>query len=320
MIEYLKTIFGNNVNSINFTYPRETPIYIKDGYTAQMLEINSIRFVLLTPISQVPVLPTLKKHFVNFQRICSYPCVLSLIHLTALQRRNLIENAVPFISEGTQVYLPFMGCCFTERFRQLTENADKMAPGTQLVFLYIYYTYGTKNLNLTTLSNKLNISKATCTRAIADLSSSGLIKIDNEGTNKWITTPYSKQEMLRLAYCRLKTPVERQVYVSDKIPELFKIKSGIYALSEKTMIAVNKSEISYAVANSDVSKIPQEKITGKQDFLDFGGYTLDIWSYDPSLLTDELIDDISLILSLDAVSDERIQMSLDEIRKQHGLI
>ena len=47
--------------------------------------------------------------------------------------------------------------------------------------------------------------------------------------------------------------------------------------------------------------------------------TVESWSYDPSLLTnDDCVDDISLILTLkDATDDERVQMSLNELRRKY---
>lgn len=116
--------------------------------------------------------------------MCDEPCALCLENLTAMQRRNLIENNVPFISLSQQVYLPFWGCSFIEKFKATPSINDKMAPGTQLVFLYFYYSPKTENINLTKLSKGLQLSKATCTRAINDLVASGLLLQKSEGTWK----------------------------------------------------------------------------------------------------------------------------------------
>lgn len=88
-----------------------------------------------------------------------------------------------------------------------------MAPGTQLVFLYLYYLQTTDTVNLTQISRDLLLSKATCTRAIDDLTVSGLITYKTEGTNKWISPSFNKPEFLKKGYPRLKSPVERLIYV-----------------------------------------------------------------------------------------------------------
>lgn len=52
----------------------------------------------------------------------------------------------------------------------------------------------------------------------------------------------------------------------------------------------------------------------------FGGYVTEVWRYDLALFADGgRVDDISLLLSLNNSSNERIQMGLDEIRKKHQL-
>lgn len=47
---------------------------------------------------------------------------------------------------------------------------------------------------------------------------------------------------------------------------------------------------------------------------------MEAWSYDPFILArHDRVDDISLLLSLEHDPNERIQMSLDEIREKHKL-
>ena len=134
MLDFLKTIFGDTISVTEFNYPDKTPFYIRDGYTAQYLSWNKNKCVLLSPNSSWR-LPTLKKQILKFQEICTVPCALCLENMTSLQRRNLIENNIPFISRSQQVYLPFWGCSFIERFKNEIPITDKMAPGTQLFFL-----------------------------------------------------------------------------------------------------------------------------------------------------------------------------------------
>lgn len=320
MFSYLKTVFGANITVTEFDYPDKTPFYIRDGYKAQCLSWNKNQCVLLSPNSSSWRLPTLKKQLLKFQEICTVPCALCLENMTSLQRRNLIENNIPFISLSQQVYLPFWGCSFFERFKTETPVTDKMAPGTQLVFLYLYYLQNTNHINLTQISKDLLLSKATCTRAINDLTASGLITQMTEGTNKWITPAYGKPEFLKKGYSRLKSPVERYIYVKNPITTWDQPKSGMLALAEISMVGANEHDGAIALSKKAVSKIPVEDICTQQDFNDFGGYIIEAWSYDPILLAQGgQVDDISLLLSMDNNPNERVQMGLDEIREKHQL-
>ena len=108
-----------------------------------------------------------------------------------------------------------------------------MAPGTQLVFLYLYYGRNTEPVNLTQIAKELSLSKATCTRAINDLTASGLITQNEEGTHKWITPAYGKPEFLKKGYERLKSPVERRIYVKTSVQIEKQAISGIRALAQQ---------------------------------------------------------------------------------------
>jgi hypothetical protein len=58
----------------------------------------------------------------------------------------------------------------------------------------------------------------------------------------------------------------------------------------------------------------------RQEYRDFGGKILEVWKYDPFLLSDsDYVDDISLVLSLRDDIDERVQKELDTIRNNYGM-
>ena len=75
-----------------------------------------------------------------------------------------------------------------------------------------------------------------------------------------------------------------------------------------------------AIFKKSIPGIPVEMIISQENFEDFGGSVIEVWSYDPLLLAqDGRVDDISLLLSLEDDTDERVQMGLDEIREKHEL-
>lgn len=320
MFDFLETIFGDNIKVSEFDCPAKTPFYIRDGYKIQSLFWNKSQCILLSPIDSSWRLPTLKKQLIKFQEICEFPCALCLENITSKQRRNLIESNIPFISPSQQVYLPFWGCSFWEKFKAETTVPDKMAPGTQLVFLYLYYLQTTDTVNLTQISRDLLLSKATCTRAIDDLTVSGLITYKTEGTNKWISPSFKKPEFLNKGYPRLKSPVERLIYVSPPFHDSALPKSGVLALADISMVGANEQDGATAISKKAGTQIPAAEIISEQDFRDFGGHILEVWSYNPILLANNgRVDDISLLLSLEDNPNERIQMGLDDIREKHEL-
>jgi DNA-binding Lrp family transcriptional regulator len=319
MLNYLNLVLGGNVTIEPYQYPRQIPYYIQDGYDAQILMWQQNSCVILSPKESILRLPTLKKQLQKFQVFTPLPCALGFKNLSALQRRNLLENNIPFISCSQQIYLPFWGCAFLEKFKTDILLCEKMAPSTQLVFLYLYYLATNMRLNLTQLSNSLHVSKATCSRAVSDLVASNILTVEEVGNAKWIIPFNEKSDFLRKGFDRLRSPVERRIYVKN-IPDKIHYKSGIQALSDITMIGVNEQDGAVAMYYKDCVRMPINDILSKQEFEDFGGHIVEAWSYDPSVLANHgRIDDISLLLCLDDSSDERIQMSLDIIREKYKL-
>lgn len=320
MLGFLRSIFGEKVDITSYEYMKTIPVYIQDNYSILLMSWEENQCILLSPNDHSRRLPTLKKQFKNFQSFCDFPSALYLHGLTSQQRRNLIENKIPFISEPQQVYLPFWGCVFAEKFNSAAVPPKTMAPGAQRLFLYLYYFDKIERTNLTDLSAKLCISKATCTRAANDLLSAGLITIDKEGRNKWIVSRFNKPEFLRKGYSRLKSPVERVIYVKDIPPAGHFFQSNVKALSSLTLVSAKGCDKGLAASPKTASSIPTDIIISERDFEDFGGYPIEVWSYDPALFAENgRVDDISLLVSLDSDPDERIQMGLDELREKHGL-
>ena len=139
------------------------------------------------------------------------------------------------------------------------------------------------------------------------------------GRIKWITPAYEKPEYLKKGFARLKSPVERNIYIKTPAEPDWP-KSGLLALADISIVGADEHDGAAAICKKDSAGIPTDAIISKREFEDFGGYVTEVWSYDPTLFADGgRVDDISLLLSLNNSSNERIQMGLDEIRKKHQL-
>ena len=85
-------------------------------------------------------------------------------------------------------------------------------------------------------------------------------------------------------YTRLKSPVDRLVYVRDLPKNLLCFQSGVKALSAITMVGAKEQDAGLAVSTKTCPSIPTDDIISKQDFENFGGTIVEVCSYDPSML------------------------------------
>ena len=272
--------------------------------------------ILITPTDPDIHLPALKKQYQNIQKIMEGPIVLNLQYLTAVQRKNLIESRIPFLSLPYQVYLPFWGCFFTNRFNAQREK-KVMTAAAQLVYLHMFYRGTTVPATHKEICEALELSKAGGTRAIQVLDDFGLIKQIPEGTSKKITLV---SESLNKAIQIMKSPIQKIMYLRsapNQIPHMY---GGIRALSMKSMIMAEPFDGSIVFSRENARTISAEFQITIEEFKDLGGIPAEVWGYDPFLLSsDDSVDDISLLLTLQDNDDERIQKELDRIRSKYGL-
>ena len=116
----------------------------------------------------------------------------------------------------------------------------------------------------------------------------------------------------------LNNPVSKTIYLKNKDSVENKWVSGFSALSEKTMLMANENELCFATNKEAAKKINKLEIFDNLYYEVYGGIKLEIWSCNPGLLTkNNIVDDISLILSMPNVTDERVEKMIDEIKEQH---
>ena len=311
MEKYINEILGLTVFKKQFNKHNELPLYLKEQYSYSLYNIEGLDCLFIETFDFTFV--NYKKHLKKMQSIFDEKIVLVLNNITTYQRKSLVEEKIPFVIKNTQLYLPFLGLYFTNK---TTENkeVEKFTPITQLVFLYLFYN--NKKVSVTELAKILKCSSMTIARAYDALVSCTLFKPIIDGRKKYIVPCYDKTTLFNKGEKYLKNPIERIVYLKDDSDVSNFLISGVYALD----IAGNIDSSGQKVyASYNVNTYLPNKIITKEEYLKGKEIKLELWSYNPKLIScDKIVDDISLLLSLKEVQDERIQLELDIIRRKYG--
>ena len=306
MNKYLCSVLGCSIQEARYTLPQEMPQYLASGYKYRKYTVDSQECLFVEPYDYSFV--AYKKHYQKIRQITNYFVVLQLKSITRYQRSALIERHIPFVVEGSQIYLPFLGISLTEKYSEAGE-IEKFSPITQLVFLYIFYNRA--KLSAKDMAEKIKCSAMSVSRAYKALVGCGLFRFESDGVRKLIIPNYEGGELLKNAEQYLINPVEKTVYVRDGAGLEDCFVSGVYALSRKTMISISEADECYAVyrKNEIADAIPRA-------LYEVGcGCKVEKWSYDPAILSGGgEVDDISLILSLAGSKDERIQIETERLR------
>ena len=322
MNKIIMEIFGSAVSEQPYSFPSGTPLFISAGYRGSLLTWGNSKCLLVEPVNTELSLPSIKKQVRRIESICSLPVIINLARMTSRQRTNLIESGIAFVSDSGQLFIPFWGCYFEEKIKNASSPPEKMTGNAQLIYLYLYYLNLNEpiELNLTHICAGLGLPKATCSRAVQVLDAFGLIDTRSAGTSKWISLKQPLANNIINAEAYLTSPVHKTVYLKNIIGEYNYKTGGIKALADKSMLAAKDSDGAFVVSREEYRKIPESGLIDRQEFRDFGGIILEVWKYDPFLLSDkDHVDDISLVLSLRDDTDERVQKELDTIREKYGM-
>jgi len=316
VIKYIEKTFSNNVEIKDFN-DLVLPFYLHNNYSLLSLEIANTKCLLIVPKTDEMNFSSIIKHYEKFREISKENCVLVFDKISTYRKKKMVEENIPFIITGSQVYIPFLGVVLSEEKKREMKPPVKFMAATQLVMLFLYYN-NQEILTVTEIAKETNLSKMTISRAIKDLLMLKMVKEIGDSTRKKIVNSAPKHEFLCLGKKHLTNPVQKIIYLKNDYLLKDNLIAGMSALSEKPMLAANQNELSYAIYKKLINTIPKEKIVDKSFFEVYGATIVELWKYDPRLLTKQsVVDDISLILTLKDIPDERTEKMLNEIKEVH---
>ena len=318
-MDILTDTLGMRVTYTKWDKENRLPFYLAAGYDFQKAEIDGCFCILIRPKEKLPTSPALKKQIQRIQKVELLPIVVRVKSMSSFRRKNMIANRIPFIIDGKQAYLPFMGTFLQAKAEAEVRVSEKFITSAQVLFLlYMYQESG--ELYLSEAVRALPYSAMTITRAAKQLEESGFFSARKEGVNKIIYSNYSKKELYEQARESLSSPVIKKGFLPKERLSKQMILAGTSALAERTILN-DDILLVYAV---DKKGIDQKEL--QNELLDPNEQVeIEVWKYSPQLFADnEGIDTISLVLSLMDDKDERVEEAVDEIldefwRKEDGI-
>lgn len=301
-------ILGLTLEIYEWDKSKYLPLYILNQYVINKTVINGLDCLMLTPLSELPSLSSLKNQIKKIQNIENLNIFIKLDNITKFKKENLIKNRIPFILRNEEIYLPFLATYLTNK-EFAYEQFSHFTLSTQLLFIWILYQK-TDRFFITEALNMLPYSNMTMTRSYRQLVKTGLFKECKDGRKIYLTTSYSKKELIEKARPYFISPIYSSGYIPKTDYSDILIKSGITALSEKTMINPDPLTV-YAISkkNQNQLKLQSELIDPQEQV------KVDIWEYDPLIFSNDhkTIDPLSLAISLMNENDERVEEAVEEL-------
>lgn len=298
-------VFGMMIHYQTWDKNQSLPLYIAGNYKIDEAVVSNNRFIVMSPIGDLPTLPAMKKHAEKVQKIDDVPVAFYLKNLSDFRRKGMLESNIPFMTEK-QLFLPFIGTLLMEE-KNNDLNIEKFMFSTQQLFLM--YIYNDQNkMYVANAGKKLPYSAMTLSRAVKQLEASELFLVYKDGVNKVIESKYNRRDLFERAKPFLLNPVRKYGYIDKSRIDENMVFASESALAEKTMLNSPKL-ITYAIDEQKIDKNQMEN-----ELVDPNKQVkLELWGYDPKLFSnDDVADGLSVALSLREHEDERIEEAIDE--------
>ncbi len=293
------------------------PYFLQEAFAIRELKLLDRQILLaIDQRADRPTLATVRGQIDKLRQLAGMPVVYVTRTLASYERKRLIEQKVPFLVPGNQLYLPDLGIDLREYFRKPTVAAQTaLSPATQAMLIAVLLRRPWRaEWQPAEVVGELGYTPMTLSRAVKELTAAGIATLRTEGRVRWLHAERTAAQTWEHARPLLRSPVKRRVWVlppAKSRPRPLRL-AGLSALARFSMLtepqwptyAVGQAE--WKVATQVGFEMLPEPIPGACEW--------EIWHYSPALVRDgDTVDPLSLTLSLQGNQDERVQLALDEL-------
>ena len=245
--------------------------------------------------------------------------VYSAERLTAGSRARLIAAGVAFAIPGNQLFVPELATDLREHFRgPKPERPDKLSPSAQLVlFFHLLKDEQARSWTPTELTEPLQYSIMTMSRAFDELAAVGVARIERRGRRKLLSFRSEGRLLIDASKTLLIRPERRVDHVRwRKQPPDLPL-AGEHALARFSDLSPPASPPVYAVTPAQMRDLLAVGWADQREADYDSDGALATWRYDPRILTrNQIVDPLSLFAQFWDDPDERLSMAVDRLLEQ----
>lgn len=315
---YLRETLGIAPKVRAWTGAGKLPYFLQEAFEVRELKLLDREVLLAIDQRAVrPGLANIRGQIDKLRQLSGMPVVYVLRALASYERKRLIEQKVPFLVPGNQLYLPDLGIDLREYFRKPTVATQiALSPATQAMLIAVLLRRPWRaEWQPAEVVGELGYTAMTLSRAVKELTAAGLATLRTEGRARWLQAERTASEIWERAKPLLRSPVKRRVWVfppPKSRPRPLRL-AGLSALARYSMLSEPQWP-TYAVGQAEWKAATQVGFETLPEPMP-GACEWELWHYSPALLRDsDTVDLLSLTLSLQGNQDERVQLALDELK------
>ena len=314
---YLHDALGVSVKTTPWSGVGQLPPVLRERYRFAKVELLGVRALLVidaNPVEQPPA--TVRKHMDMLQTKQQADLIYVRAQVTAYNRKRLIEQKVPFIVPGNQMYLPMLAIDLREHFHRIREEVPTFSPSTQVVVLHAMLRDAGQVLIPSEMAPLLGYSAMTMTRAFDELETAKLAGVTVHGRERCLRFIGDRREIWEKAQPFLSSPISKRLFIRRIGGAEGANRAGLTVLAHYSMLAP-PAYTTYALSREEWKVLRQQHKIVEVPAQDPDASEIEVWWYPPALFAGHgMVDRWSLYLSLKADRDERTETALEEMMEK----
>jgi hypothetical protein len=316
---YLKDALGIDAPTIPWSGAARLPYFLVDAFDLKALAMLG-RPVLLAIDKRAdrPGLASIRAQIDKIREESGLPVLYATGALASYERKRLIEQKVPFVVPGNQLYLPDLGVDLREYFRKpAAQPQSEIGPAAQAMLIAVLLGRPRRvEWEPAEVLGRLGYTAMTASRAARELVAAGIASAETVGRARRLKTERTARKTWEHIKPLLRSPVKRRVWVlptPDPGVREFRL-AGLSALAQQSMLA-EPAWLTYALSPPHWKLASQQGVKTVPE-REPGAIQLELWNYSPALVPGTaLVDPLSLMLSLQSDTDDRVQLALAELEE-----
>jgi hypothetical protein len=301
---------------------KSLPVFVSQIYELHRANLFGREYaILLCRGQERPTPAEAEKHLKLVRSALGPNAAFVFLALPAFDRKRFIQRRIPFLVPGRQAYLPVALIDLREKAkggqRLLDEPKERLSAPAQVLVLYHLETKAdSKEWPLCKWVDVLGYSRSTFTRVYKELAAMGLCTPATSGRNVTLAFPPQRQ-LWESALPHLGSPVRGRAWTRILDRGLQLHEAGMTALARLTMLTPGREQV-YAMSSAAFEAAREDRRLVQTNYPEEGAIQIERWKYAPTLLApdSQVVDRLSLYLSMQHDHDERTQAALRELSEQ----
>lgn len=292
---------------------QKLPLKYKGMYALFSVHQDGIEWIIAQPQNNVR-LNALRYDQKQIEKVTGMNCALYFRKLNHYTKEMLMTEGIPFIFEGKQMFLPFMGMLLADNDGRKLKPVHTISFLTQKLLLCALYEKW-HQMNVTKIAERLDVTKMSITRCLDEIEYLDIDILDVSGKTRKISVGEDIKSVWENIKPILRNPVIKKFQLADDIG--LENKAGISALCEYSMLSDNVYP-TYAVTKKELSDTNIKTYRAISIGEEIGCEVLEV-GYFIDFKDKKIQDPLSVMLSLSEkdMEDDRVQICIDEMLEEY---